>query len=822
MRHLAKLLQIVALENDLEASVEYSELLEKRFTEESENNTSLQLRVETLDSQVCGLEDNLKTSLSQIKEMNSKVVLMDEEIRQTGFVLCEKEKEISRLSEELKRNDEKLKKSTIQAESYKTAHEDILKCKKETENQLEQTELLLKRSEKLLHQEKQLTNDFTTEKDHIEKELQSTITKLQERVDVLMSELSATMTNEQTTKENLDSARDTIKQLENEVNEQLLKMKECEGNQKTKEEELDNLKGNYTSTKAELDKTRKENEELHGDNRELQEVVERLEAKITLHNQGNEHKLKEIENLEIQFSGEKKAKEILQSAISTLQKDLDFFKKQNSEKKKQIECILENKTAEVEKISKNLVEEINKAEELQSNLNAMRSEKKKLEQRNGDISQEIFTSCQSLIKDLESSEFGKSCDDSLLEEGSDSVTDLSEIRGMVCSSHTLVKDQINHLNTKLSELNERLKETGKQNETLLVEKTQLEDDLHRVQKESDAIQVDRNSLVKTFETSQHYLELKSSKIQTLEDEINEFRQREKCLHETTKAKEEEYLVLHTKMEVIEKTKESLEEEVDTLQLKVGNTIIELTTAKTTNEVLESKNSELIFTNSRLLDDQASLQNKLNEAEKETKELLENLSLKENEISRLKTETYATEKGRIATEKCLEQRENELSHLQDNLNELERKKYDLENEMDKLREFSKQIEKDHEDLQQTNSQIQADNYQLRRELECEQTEKLTEATRLQCQLEKALTSLEKQHCKLCHVQNEKDIVQNQLLEAEKELTVLMEDNANLKHQMYQSKTTDKDELLKIRYQVYIELQLINFCYNKAFRSCYKQW
>ncbi len=142
--------QIHALENDLEASVEFSEILEKRFTEESDNNTELRIKVETLESQVCDLQDNLKTSFGQIKEMNSKVAHMSEEIRQTGFVLSVKEKEISRLCEELKRNDGKLKKSSIEMKNCKTTNEDIIRCKKETEEKLERTEILLKQSEKLL------------------------------------------------------------------------------------------------------------------------------------------------------------------------------------------------------------------------------------------------------------------------------------------------------------------------------------------------------------------------------------------------------------------------------------------------------------------------------------------------------------------------------------------------------------------------------------------------------------------------------------------------------------------------------------------------
>ncbi len=430
---------------------------------------------------------------------------------------------------------------------------------------------------------------------------------------------------------------------------------------------------------------------------------------------------------------------------------------------------MENKTTEVDQISEKLAEEIKKIEELQSNLDAVRFDMKNLEQRNENISQEIFTLCQSLRKDLKTTEFGKSCDHSLLKEDSDSVTDLSKMIDIICSSHTLLKNQTNDLNTTISELSERLKDTEKENETLVVEKSQLEDDVHKVKQKCEMMEMDRNSLVKALENSQHDLELKNSKIQTLEDEISEFQQQVKRLRETVEVKKEENIVLHTKKEVIEKKRVSLEEEVGKLQLKLGNTIIELTTAKTTNETLESKNSQLIFTNARLLDDHASLQNKLNEVEKETNKLLE-------------------------------EKENELLHLKDNLKELDRQKYDLDNEMNNLEELNKQIEKGHEDLQLTSSQIQASNSQLKRDLECERTENLMKITRLQCELEKAFTSLEKQNCKLSQVQNEKDVVHNQLLEAEKELTVLMEDNANLKHQMYQSKTPDKDELLTTRCQV----------------------
>ena len=792
--------QVLVLESDLKASVEFSEILEKRLTEEGDNSTRLRLRVETLDSQICGLEDDLKASLSQIKDMNFKVEFMNEEIRQTSFVLCEKEKEIARLNQELTRNDEKLKNSSIQVENYKTVYEDVINCQKETDEKLQQTELLLKRSENFLHQEKQLTNDLTLEKDNIEKELQSTIVKLQERVDKLMCEISVVVANEQTTKEDLESADDVIKQLENKTQEQLLQIKECEEQRKTTEVELGNLKLKYTATLAELDKMRNENEKLHEEKQELQHGIEELQAKITLHDQDRKQNLEEIRKLEIQFADEQKAKQIRQSALSTLQRDLESLKKQNSEKEKQIKSIMENKTAEIKQISEKLVEEKNKTKELQSNLNLERVEKNNLEQTSEDVSQEIFTLCQSVVKDFKSTEVERSCDHSLLEGDSDSVTDLFKMIGVVRSSHTLVKGQTDLLNKKIQELNKKIEETGKENDTLLVEKTQLEDALCRVQKECDIIQVDRNSLVKALETTHHDLDLKSSKIEALEDEINKLQQQGKHLKEAVKAKEEEYIVLCTKKEVMDKNRVSLEEEVSRLQSKLGNVIIELTSAKTTNEVLESENSELIAANSSLMNDNVSLQNKLNEAEKQVKKRLENLSQKENEILTLKAEISTAKKQIIATETSLQEQQSNTSRLKDDLKELERQKYDLENEMNSLRKLNEQMENVHKDLQLANSQIQADNSQIKRELECERTENLMKTASLRGDLEKAFTSVEKQNCKLSQVQNEKDAVQNQLLEAEKELKVLMEDNANIAHQMNQIKGTDKDELLTVRCQV----------------------
>lgn len=754
---------IVALEKDLEASVEFSELVEKRYAEESENNTKLQARVETLDNQICCLENNLKTSLRQIEEMNAKVVLMNEEIRETGFALDKKESEVARLQQELNTNIEELRKSTVQLQTYKSSYEDTLKCEKETKDKLEQTELLLKGSVEQFHQEKQVTNSLTMEKEVTEKELQSNIKKLQERVDEVTSELSTTTANEKAMREKLDYAKDTIKQLEKDLQEQLVVIKECGEKQKEKDEAFDVLKMNYASTKAEFDH----------ENEELKQNVGRLESKTILQSRESQQHLEEIENLKVQFASEKKAKENLQSETLVLQKELDFLKKQKNEKEKQIDCIIKNKTVEVDQISAKFQDEINKSEDLQSKHDASVSARRKLEQINEDVSEEVLKSCQSLVRDLKPTELGESCDDSLVEESSD-VADLSKIISIVQSTHTLIKNYNNLLNTKITELREELRETE-------FEKTQLNDHLHKVKKQSDMVQVNCNSLTNKLEVYKQDLESKGKQIQTLESENNEFKQTEKRLQETIEMKNEKYLVLQTKMEVLEEKRASFEDEVSKLQWKLGNTIIGLTTANTTNEILESKNSELIFTNSRLLDDQTALKNKLNAADKNNQVVLQNFYQKENEFSDLKTKCDLLEQEKSVAEKSLEEKETEFSQFKDNVDELEKQKHNLEKKTEDLKEINKQTKKDHINLQLTNSQIQAENAQLRREDEC----KRHGISKLQCDLEEAFTSLEKQHNKLSQVQMEKHVVQVQLLEAEKELRVLMEDNAQRKHQMYQT-------------------------------------
>ena len=769
---------IVVLEKDLEASVEFSELLEKRFAEESENNTKLRARAETLDDQIFCLENNLKRSLSQIEETNAKVVLMEEEIHQTTIALGKKESEIARLQQEFNTNNEELTKSTAQVENYKTAYEDTLKCENETKQKLEQADLQLKRSEEQFH-------SLTMEKNDIEKELQLNIKKLQERVDELMSELSTTVTNEEATRDNLHSARDTVKQLEIDLKEKLLVIKDCERKRKAQDDELYALKMNYTSTKTELGQTCEKNEAL-------KQNVKRLETEITLQSQESQQKLKETENLKVQLVSQKKAKQNLQSEMLTLQKKLDFLEKQKNEKEKEIECIIRNKTVQVEQISTQLQDEVNKTEELQSKVNAAVSEKEKLEQLNDDVCQDVLTSCQSLVRDLKSTELGKSCDDSILED-SHGVADFSKIIGMVHTTHTLIKNHNYLLNTKITELKVEMKETQKENETLLAEKAQLNDDLHSVQNESAMIQVDCSSLANALETCQHDIELKGKQIQTLESEINEFKQTEQRLQETIEIKNEKYLVLQTKMEALEEKRASFEDEVSELQRKLGNTIIELTTANTTNEILKSKNSELIYTNSRLLDDQTALKSKLNAVDKNSEELLQNIHQKENQLSKLKTKSDKAEQEKSVVEKCLEEKETELSQFKDNLNELESQKHDLEEKIGDLKEIHKQTEKDYEDSQLTIAHLQADNAQLRREDEY----KRNTISNLQCDQEEALILLKKQRNELYQVQNEKHVFQSQLLEAEKELRVLMEDNANRKHQMYQ---TADQELLTTRCEV----------------------
>ena len=754
---------IVLLEKDLEASVEFSELVEKRYAEESENNTKLQARVETLDNQICCLENNLKTSLSQIEEMNAKVVLMNEEIRETGFALDKKESEVARLQQELNTNIEELRKCTVQLQTYKSSYEDTLKCEKETKDKLEQTELLLKGSVEQFHQEKQVTNSLIMEKEVTEKELQSNIKKLQERFDEVTSELSTTTANEKAMREKLDYAKDSIKQLEKDLQEQLVVIKEYGEKQKEKDEAFDVLKMNYASTEA----------EFGHENEELKQNVGRLESKIILQSRESQQHLAEIENLKVQFASEKKAKEHLQSETLVLQKELDFLKKQKNEKEKQIDCIMKNKTVEVDQISAKFQDEINKSEDLQSKLDASVSARRKLEQINEDVSEEVLKSCQSLVRDLKPTELGESCDDSLVEESGD-VADLSKIINIVHSTHTLIQNYNNLLNTKITELREELRETE-------FEKTQLNDHLHKVKKQSDMVQVNCNSLTNKLEICQKDLELKGKQIQTLESEINEFKQTEKRLQETIEMKNEKHLVLQTKMEVLEERRASFEDEVSKLQWKLGNTIIELTTANTTNEILESKNSELIFTNSRLLDDQTDLKNKLNAADKNNQVVLQNFCQKENEFSELKTKCDLLEQEKSVAEKSLEEKETEFSQFKDNVDELEKQKHNLEKKIEDLKEINRQTEKDHINLQLTNSQIQAENAQFRRDDEC----KRNAISKLQCDLEEAFTSLEKQHNKLSQVQMEKHVVQVQLMEAEKELRVLMEDNAQRKHQMYQT-------------------------------------
>ena len=781
--------QIHALENDLEASVQYSDLLEKRYAEESENNTNLRLQVEMLGSQVSELEENLKTSLNDIEEKNSKIMIADEEIRQTAFLLREKEQEIARLSEELTNYVEKLKNCTVELENHKTAHERVKDCKKESEERLERTELLLKRSETMLNEEKHLRDDLEIKKNNTETNLQSTIIKLQERVDELISNLSTTNMNKKNTEENLDAARQTIQQLEKDVQEQQLKINENEEKINNKDEELEKLQINFTNVKFDLDEMCKLNEKAHEETQNMQKLVKNLETEANLQNHLS---LKKVANMEKQLSNEKKAKESLQNEIASIQEEVECLTRQNSEKVKQMEGIMESKTAEICQLSEKLTKEIYRNEELQSNLNAARLEKKSLEQKNEDVAQEIYTTFQFLVNDLKSTEFEQSFHSNVLED-SNAVSGLFKVIEIFHSSHTQVKDLNNSLTTKVSELNERLQETTKNYETLLTEKTHLEDVVHSLQKESETFQTECHSLAKAFATCQQDIKLKGDKVETLEGEVNEYRQQEKCLQETIIAKEKEYLVLHTKKELIDEKSISLETEVAKLKWKLGNTIIELKNASTSKDDIERRNSELIITNSRFLDDQVGLQNEMKAIDDKNKILLEKLSLKENELARLKTETDVTKNEMIAIKKCLEEKEAEFLDLKNNLNELQKRKYDLENERDNLRKLNEQLEKDNEDLQLTSSRIQEDNSQLRREHKCLKNENLKKTTHLQSELEKALTTLEKQQREVTKLHNEKGFVQNQLLEAEKELRVLMEDNALVKQLMYQSKPFEKDEV-----------------------------
>ncbi|XP_028397805.1 centromere protein F-like [Dendronephthya gigantea] len=772
--------QILVLESDLKASVEFSAILEKRCTEENENSSKLRLRVETLDSQVSALENNLNISQKQINEMSSKAVSMDEEIQRTGIILRENGKEINQLREKLKDSDEELRTSIFEIEHHKTAHENALKSKEETEEKLKQTELLLNKSETLLQQERRSTNEKIIEMENIEKKLKSTIVKLQERVDELTSALSVTMTKEESTKRNLDNARGTIKKLENELRQQLLKTEESEEKQRKINEQLNILTLDQITANEKLDETLKENKDLNNEKQELRTAMEILETETTTQNQVIEQKLTEIKNLKIQLADEKNAQQNLENEILKLQMDIDILRKQNSEQEGQIDYILETNAAEVDQISEQLVEEISRADELKRNINIARSEMRKMEERNEKICEQILISCQSLVKDL------KPSDNCLPKDDSGDITDLSKIIDMVCSSHTIVQEHNHILNTKLSELHERLGTTSKQNKILLDEKAHLEKCLITVQRDNDIIQADRDSLEKALETCQRDLEVN----------IDELKQQKEALD----VKEEEINSLHCEIKEMDKRRFCLEEEVGRLQLKLGNTIIDLTTANTDKHTLENKISDLILTNSSLLSNQDSLQNKLNAAEEGTKELLEKFSAKQSEFLKLVALRDAVEEEKMATEKCLEIKENEVVRLKNNLNELEKEKIDEREQMSNLKELNDRLEKDSRDLQSSCSQTKADNAELSRQIECERSENLTTKTRLEYDLKKALETLERQHSKLSQVQNEKNFLRDQLLQAEKELKVLMEDNADLKQQMYQSTTISRNELITTKFQL----------------------
>lgn len=687
---------INVLKEDLKASVGFSKQ-----------------RVEKLHNQVSVLESSLRISLNQIKEMNSKIVLVNEEINQTDVVLGKKEQKMALLCQE----DKGLKKKVGEIDNHKSTGVGI-------QRKREETELLLQQSIDLFDQEKQLTSNFRIEKHDFKEELLSTIMKLQGTVDELVLEFSLIKANEHTRNKEENSADDTIKKLEMNVKEQTLKMKENEEEHVTKAKEPD-------SARSELDKICQGSKELHQYNQQLKQDVEPLETEISLNNQKTY--------------------------------DLKVHRTKLMNKKEEaIEYILESKTAEIQQISEKLFQEKDKTEELQSKINTLKIEKTNLEQGNEFALQEISSLCESFVMDLKTYECAPFCDDSFIERPTDSsATDVSQIIGTIRSLYAVMKNKNNQLNLTISELNQRLNDTTNENKTLLIQKTKLENELKKVERSSE-VQSDRNTIAKILETRQHNLKLKRKNFQLLENEIKESQHQRQRFQEKIQAKEDEYMVLGTKHEVMEDKAVLLENEVERFQSELVKAIIELTTVQTSNENKETSNREFVSSYSRLTDDRFSFQTICKHIGTKSNIPMENLSLKE--IGNLKLQM------------------NEICDLTKRLNEIEKDKCDFENEVRNLRTFHKKIESC---LQRANSEIHG--------LEYKQSENLKQTTHMQVDLEITLAFLEEQNSKLCQVQSEKEVLQNQLLAAEKELKVIMEDNADLKHQVYQYKMADKGEL-----------------------------
>ena len=782
------------LQKELDASLEINEHLETQYADESKNNNALRLKVEEQNHRLVTLDNLLKTAVSQVEGKNNKI---------------------------------------------SSLKEDAVYSKKEMEAKLHEITMILKSSENQLSQEK-------NENANLKLEIKANEKKLKERTDNL---LSSAKIREDTVKQELECTKTLLDDIKTELNTQRKKTNLTEEKRNSTVEELSTLKVNYICAKAQLEERQKEKTKLQDEKKKIKTQVNKMDEKMQSTFQESLKKAglqkQEIENLKNELSASEIANQSLGKNLQEIQRKCDILRKQKYQNQQEFNSALEEKQKilkelelscskrekVIEEVTKKLITEKHASEKLEQNLFSetanLREAKfhlETLQKKHKNIAEELIHLRQTVVENWKLNDILESSDENLEEENKrhhDRLEPSKTIRSL-CISLKSLKSYTDELEWNSSNLKEQLAKSDGNNREAAIAQIQLKEEVKFLRVEVKNLQNDSKSLKESLEESNRSLQKKTVENKTMREEVIELKEKKSEMEETIEQLQDAYLALNTEMGFNERKRVSLEDTLRGLESERDKTVKKFSTATGKIIALQENSNELSKRNSCLNDELTTLGTQAEAAEtslstiiNENTHLQERLAEAQKENSDLEKTKQDLLDEKTAAERKLKNVEREKVIIEVELKDVKRMHEKLTDELNKLKIFNTQIMEENAELKQKRTQLKEQKEKLERNVELfhqrvdrmenDQSDKDMAKTRLQNQLDEAFNSLERQQSKLSQVLSEKENLRNDLLKSEKELKVVMEDNADLNQQLYSThrntfSSQNSDEVSRFRNQL----------------------
>ena len=783
------------LQKELDASLEINEHLETQYADESKNNNALRLKVEEQSHRVVTLDNLLKTTVSQVEEKNSKIASLKE---------------------------------------------DAVYSKKEMETKLHEITMILKGSENLLSQEK-------NENANLRLEIKANEKKLKEKTDNL---LSSAKIREDTVKQELESTKTLLDDIKTELNTQRKKTTLTEEKRNSTVEELSTLKVNYIYSKGQLEQRQKEKNKLQDENNNLKAQVNEMDEKMQSTFQESLKKAglqkQEIQSLRTELLASEIANQSLGKDMKEIRGKSDILRKQKYQNQQEFNSALEEKQKIlkelelscskreniIEEVTKELITEKHTSEKLEqnlfletANLREAKSNLETLQQKHKDIAQELIHLHQTVVENWKLNDVLESSDKNLEEKNKrhhDRLEPSKTIRSL-CISLKSLKSYTDELEWNSSNLREQLAKSDGNNREAVIAQIQLKEEVKFLRVEVKNLQNDSKSLKESLEESHRSLQKETVENKTMRAEVIELKEKKTEMEETIEQLQDAYLALNTEMGIVERKRVSLEDTLRGLESERNKTVKELSTATGKIIALQENSNELSKRNSCLLGELTTLgtqaeatETSLSTIVNENTHLQERLAEAQKENSDLEKTKQDLLDEKAAAERKLKNVERDKVIVEVELRDVKRMHEKLTDELNKLKIFNTQTMEENEELKQKKTQLEEEKEKLERNtelfhqrvdrLENDQSDKDMAKTRLQNQLDEAFNSLERQQSKLSQALSDKENLRNDLLKSEKELKVVVEDNADLNQQLYTNthrnvfSSPNSDELSRFRNQL----------------------